>query len=67
MIVAAAASAAGAIGGLLAILFAELWVRSGHGSGLTPILAWFILVVSFGGAGAILAVRWLRRSQGPAR
>lgn len=62
LIVAAAASAAGAVGGLIAILLAELLVHTGHGSGLTPIVAWFILVVAFGAAGASLAIRWLRRS-----
>jgi hypothetical protein len=64
MIMAAAASAAGAVGGLVAILIANVLVRSGHGGGSVPLVIWFVLVVSFGVSGAMIAQRWIRQKQG---
>jgi hypothetical protein len=67
MIIAAAGSAAGAAGGLVAILISNVLARSGHGGGSAPLAIWFVLVVSFGICGALVAQRWVREKENGAR
>lgn len=63
MIVAAAGAAAGAAGGLAAILISNVLAHRGHVGGSAPLLIWFVLVITFGVCGALLAQRWIRHRE----